>query len=92
MEKLLKLRYDIPLQPSEGPEDGFVTIVKCANTLEADGIVRLLDRAGIRSQIQDKLGIAMSCFADLRNDYPSIAIRVARKSYSDARQLLIRVL
>ena len=83
-------QHKIPVQPPPGAEHDFVTIITCSTIIEADRAVRMLEQAGVPTQIPDKFGIAASSFADLRNCYPHIPIRIARKYYGAAREVLIR--
>jgi hypothetical protein len=83
--------YDIPPNPSDSSNEDLVAIVKCSTVFEADRVVRLLDQANIRAVIPNKWHFATESFADLRNCYPHIQVRVPRKCYAAARQAIMGV-
>ncbi len=84
----MPLVYQIPSLPPEGADHDLITIVKCSSFLEAHRVVKKLKRTGIVARIPNKVGVALSDAADLRNCYPHIRIQVARADYAAAREQL----
>jgi hypothetical protein len=82
--------YDIPAQPLPSAKVGFVRIVACTTIVEADRVVKELKSAGISADVENKLEAVTNLFADLRNAYPHIRIRISSKDYDTARQLLTK--
>jgi Putative prokaryotic signal transducing protein len=81
---------DIPAQPLPSAKVGFVRIVTCTTIPEADRVVKELKSAGISAVIENKLEAVSNLYADLKNAYPYIRIRISSKDYDAARKLLTK--
>jgi hypothetical protein len=86
----MNARYDIPAQPPPPAQNGFVRLVKCTTSPEADQVVKELKNAGIAADIENKMDALTNSFSDLRNDYPFIQIRISGRDYEAARKVLMR--
>jgi hypothetical protein len=82
-------KYDIPAQSPLPASNGSVLIVTCTTCPEADRVVKILKKAGISANIENKWAALTNRFADLRNNYPHIRIRISSKNYDAAKELLM---